>query len=273
MPSVSSTSWSNQRPHVAPRRPESTAIFAYLLDLDDDLSAEFDVRMRIVARQGTTVRVLEAEAGPCDLDVAFAAAAGGFGLLVVDGLLVRETTVADRTAAELIGPGDLLQRHERQMEDLLAREDAWRVLRPTRLAMLDREFAERVRQWPQVARTLLRRSSRRTLDLDAVRAITCHPRLEVRLDLLFWHLAARWGRVQPDGIRLVLPLTHKLLGQLVAAERPSISHALHRLEAAGLVTGSAADLHLHGTLPEHRRALAEPTVSHSHHGRPRHLSV
>jgi CRP/FNR family cyclic AMP-dependent transcriptional regulator len=270
---MSSRNWSNERPHVAPRRPESTAIFAYLLDLDDDLAGEFEVRMRFVARQGTTVRVLEAEPGVCDLDGAFAAASGGFGLLVVDGLVVKETRVADRTSAELIGSGDVLQRAERQVEELLERQDRWRVLWPTRMAVLDAEFADRVRQWPQVARTLLRRSSRRTLELDAVRAISGHPRLEVRLDLLFWHLAARWGRVQPDGIRLALPLTHKLLGQLVAAERPSISHALHRLEAAGLVTGSAGDLQLRGSLAQHRRTLTEPTVSHLDHGRPRHLSL
>ena len=49
--------------------------------------------------------------------------------------------------------------------------------------------------------------------------------------LLLWHLAARWGRVEPAGIRVSLPLTHRLLGQLVAAERPSISHALARLVA------------------------------------------
>ena len=74
-----------------------------------------------------------------------------------------------------------------------------------------------------------------------LRAITSQPRLEVRLVLLLWHLAARWGRVEPSGIRLSLPLTHRLLGQLVAAERPSISHALKRLAQAGLVTGPTDD--------------------------------
>ena len=57
--------------------------------------------------------------------------------------------------------------------------------------------------------------------------------------LLLWHLAGRWGRVEPTGFRLCLPLTHRLLGRLVAAERPSISHALRRLSEAGIVTGTA----------------------------------
>jgi hypothetical protein len=43
----------------------------------------------------------------------------------------------------------------------------------------------------------------------------------------------------------------------VAAERPSISHALKRLAQAGLVTGSTDDLHLHGSLEHQLRMLTE----------------
>ena len=96
-----------------------------------------------------------------------------------------------------------------------------------------------------------------------LRAITSQPRLEVRLVLLLWHLAGRWGRVEPTGVRLSLPLTHRLLGQLVAAERPSISHALKRLAQAGLVTGPTDDLHLHDSLEHQLQALTErePTLT------------
>ena len=140
-----------------------------------------------------------------------------------------------------------------------------------------REFAERVRPWPQIAERAVppRRAARRPT-LDVLRAISCQPRLEVRLVLLLWHLAARWGRVEPTGIRLSLPLTHRLLGQLVAAERPSISHALRRLSEAGLVTGTAGDWHLHGTVRDasgaadrahrapRRRARRTPRRDQSH---------
>jgi hypothetical protein len=44
---------------------------------------------------------------------------------------------------------------------------------------------------------------------------------------------------------------------MVAAERPSISHALKRLAHAGLVSGSTDDLHLHGTLEYQLEALFE----------------
>jgi CRP-like cAMP-binding protein len=79
----------------------------------------------------------------------------------------------------------------------------------------------------------------------------------LRLTLLLWHLAGRFGRVEPGGIRVPLPLTHRLLGRLVGAERPSVSHALARLHTAGLVTGHADEWHLHGALADHLAVLAD----------------
>ncbi len=244
-------------PDSSTRRPESASLYTYLLDADDDLAQEFDIRMRIAARQLATVRVITAEVGQCDLEPWFDAVGGGPGLLILDGLIVFETSVGDRTACELTGAGDLLQPVSPRADQLVEQRGAWRALWPTRLGLLDQEFSERVRPWPQIGLALLRRAGRRIADADALRAIACQPRLEVRLTLLMWHLATRWGRVEPSGIRLMLPLTHRLLGQLVAAERPSVSHALARLARSGLVTGSACDLHLHGTLEDHLQALAE----------------
>lgn len=215
--------------------------------------------MRVAARQVATVRVLESEVGVCDLDHWFRSVGSGPGLLILEGLIAFETRVGNRTACELTGAGDLLQPSWPRAEELLEQRDGWRALRPTRFAMLDQEFAERVRPWPQIALALLRRAGRRIAETDALRAIACQPRLEVRLVLLLWHLSTRWGRVEPTGIRLTLPLTHRLLGQMVSAERPSITHALSRLADSGLVTGSAGDLHLHGTLDAHLEALTERT--------------
>ena len=242
------------------RRPEATALHTYLLDADDELAEQFDLRTRLAVRQGTTVRVFEAPAGECDLSSILDAVAGGFGLLLLDGLIAHETRVGERTTAELLGSGDLVQPMVDRSDAMIDRFDSWRVLWPTRFGLLDAEFVERVRPWPQIAHALLRRNARRLADIDTIRAISCHPRLEVRLDLLFWHLAARWGRVEPSGIRLTLPLTHRLLGQLVAAERPSISHALGRLSTAGLIGGQAGDWHLVGSPDEHLEGLIERTV-------------
>lgn len=239
----------------ARHHPDARPLYGYLLDLDDDLADEFDVRSRVSARQLATVKLLEADVGESDLTSWFDVARGGMGLLVVEGMLAFEMRVGDRTTTELVGAGDLLQAPTGRVDELLEGLATWKVLCPTRLALLDAEFADRVRPWPQIGQAMMGRASRRTTDVNVVRAITAQPRLEVRLDLLLWHLAGRWGRVEPAGIRLTLPLTHRLLGQLAAAERPSISHALARLSHAELVTGTTGDLHLHGSLEEHLELL------------------
>jgi hypothetical protein len=241
----------------ARRQADTRPLYGYLLDLDDDLEDEFDIRSRVSARQLATVKLLEADVGESDLTRWFEIARGGMGLLVLEGMLAFEMRVGDRTTTELVGAGDLLQAPAWRVDELLEGLGAWKVLRPTRLALLDAEFAERVRPWPQIGQAMMRRASRRTTDVNVVRAITAQPRLEVRLDLLLWHLAGRWGRVEPTGIRLKLPLTHRLLGHLAAAERPSISHALARLSHAGLVTGSTGDLHLQGSVEEHLELLVQ----------------
>lgn len=239
------------------RAPESSPLYVYLLDADDDLAEELDIRTRFAARQLATARVLEADTGECDLESWFAAVGYGPGLLILDGLLAVDTRIANRTVTQLLGSGDLLQPLSRHMDDMIERVASWRALCACRFALLDAGFAERVLPWPQIGHTLLRRTQRRAEDLDMLRAISCQPKLEVRLVLFLWHLAARWGRVEPTGIRLMLPLTHRLLGQLVGAERPSISHALGRLADAGLVSGTAGDWHLHGSLDAHLERLIE----------------
>jgi CRP/FNR family transcriptional regulator, cyclic AMP receptor protein len=258
--SFEGSEWQRRRPERAPRPPAATALRVYLLDADDEIAELFDLRTRLAVRQSTTVKVLEAPPGEVDLESLLRNLDSGVGLLLLDGLIARETRVGERTATELLGTGDLLQPTPEPTDALLDRFDSWKVLWPTRFGLLDTAFLERIRPWPQIFQSLLRRSVRRASDLDVMRAITCHPRLEVRLDLLFWHLATRWGRVEPTGIRLTLPLTHRLIGQLVAAERPSISHALGRLSAAGLVTGAAGDWHLVGSAEDHLDALIERTV-------------
>jgi CRP/FNR family transcriptional regulator, cyclic AMP receptor protein len=247
------------------REPDSRSLYAYLLDLDDDLAEEFDIRARISARQLATVRVLEAGVGQSDLGGWFEAARGGMGLLILDGLMASAMRVGDRTTTELLDAGDLLQAPAGNADELLEGIAAWRALRPTRLALLDAEFADRVRPWPQIGHVMMARAGRRMTNINVLRAITAQPRLEVRLDLLLWHLAGRWGRVEPTGIRLCLPLTHRLLGQLAAAERPSISHALGRLAQAGLVTGTTGDLHLHGALEAHLESLLQRPAQLSTH--------
>jgi CRP/FNR family cyclic AMP-dependent transcriptional regulator len=224
--------------------------YRYLLDLDVDLAESLDVPMRLAARPAATAVVFDADVGDVRLTERLEAAGQGPGVLLLDGVLSVNVQVGDRIASELLGPGDLLEPFQHEADDLLACATQWRGLVPMRFAVLDHGFVYRVRPWPQIMQALLRRVERRTRSLNVQRAIASHPRLEVRLALLLWHLAGRWGRVEPGGIRLPLPLTHQLLGRLVGAERPSVSHALARLARTGLVTGHGDEWHLHGRIED-----------------------
>lgn len=230
--------------------PDRGGVIRHLLDIDPDLAEGLDARLRMAARSAATAAVFDADAGEIDLSSALARSADGPGLLLLDGVIATNVRVGDRVAAELLGAGDLLEPDAVDADELVACMTEWRVLHPARLALLDRAFADRVRPWPQLTQALLRRVERRAHNLNVQRAIASQPRLEVRLTLLLWHLASRWGRVEPGGIRLPLPLTHQLLGRLIGAERPSVSHALARLANTGAVTGHGHEWHLRGSVED-----------------------
>jgi CRP-like cAMP-binding protein len=167
---------------------------------------------------------------------------GDLGLLVLKGLLVRHVGVAARFGAELLGEGDVLRPWQREdMARTLPRSGGWRALEPCRLAILDQSFALRAGRYPEVISCLASRLLRRSRALAVTIAIVRHPRVDVRLHMLFWELADRWGRVHRDGVRVPLRLTHAVLADLVAAQRQTVSKALRDLAARRVVlwTGNA----------------------------------
>ncbi len=243
------------RPNPERRRPGR---YCYLFDVDDELAGDLDLRMRLVARPLVTARVEQISAGEFDLIPLLAQLRGGLGLLIIEGVVALDVQVGDRTASELVGAGDLLAPWTNAGDVVLLTSETFsRALVRTRVAVLDAGFAERIRPWPQILHALLRRAVRRTMELNIHRAATCHPRADARIALLLWHLAERWGHVVADGILVPLPLTHRLIGQLVGAERPSVSHALARLSSAGLVTRDPNGLILHGTAAHHIACLVD----------------
>jgi CRP/FNR family cyclic AMP-dependent transcriptional regulator len=100
-------------------------------------------------------------------------------------------------------------------------------------------------------------------------AIVHQARVDVRLHLLFWHLASRWGRVRSDGIVLPLRLTHTVLADLVAARRPTVTSALSDLSRRGLVRAVSDGWLLSGPSPG-RGPAAAPHAAPSEQ-RPSHL--
>jgi CRP-like cAMP-binding protein len=109
------------------------------------------------------------------------------------------------------------------------------VLEPTRLAVLDGVAAQRFARHPELIGALVGRALERSRNLAVNMAIVHQPRVDIRLQMLFWHLADRWGLVRSDGISLPLRLTHTVLADLVTARRPTVSSALSELAERGLV--------------------------------------
>lgn len=167
-----------------------------------------------------------------------AADAEPFAALLVEGLVTHETTIAGRRTADLLGPGDVF-RPWREFDAAIPGTSRWASSTTTLVAVLDTRFIAAARRWPRLYRVVHDRMADQ-LDRAAARtAIMGLPRVEQRVLGLFWQLAERWGKVHPEGVVLDLALTHELIGQLVGAQRPTVSLAIRALADDGLLQRTA----------------------------------
>lgn len=219
-------------------RPDTPAhpLLTLVRVLDDDrgLADALDPPRLLQARRRAVAPLVEAPRGAWEPPLTERHPRRDLGLLVLGGLLARDQQVAGRTFTELRGPEDLLRPWD-DVADATSLEGrtSWRVLRPTRLAWLDGEFAVAVAPWPEIAAALLGRAVRRARLLSFRMALLELKHIDLRVLLLLWHLADRWGRVRSDGIRVDLPLTHELIAHMVGAHRTTVTAAVRRLRDAG----------------------------------------
>jgi hypothetical protein len=176
---------------------------------------------------------------------------GGLGVLVLDGLMIRRVGIDGRFGAELLGEGDLLRPWQDEHDSpMLALETGWSVVQPARLALLDEDFVRRfLPDYPELATAVVARAMQRARNLAVNMAIVHQARVDVRLHMLLWHLAGRWGRVHSEATVLPLRLTHTLLADLAAARRPTVTSALSELARKGLVRSSGDRWLLYGEPP------------------------
>ena len=94
--------------------------------------------------------------------------------------------------------------------------------------------------------------------------------MHLRVLLLLWHLADRWGRVRPDDVYLDLPLTHDLIARMVGAHRTTVTLAIGRLREEGRLerTDRGAWLLL-GGVPDGLTDVALPVQLHGSAGAPK----
>jgi CRP-like cAMP-binding protein len=232
-----------------------------LLEADPDLARGLDPRRLREVSPRLFARTIEIPRGPWTPQRSLGAGSQPIGLLVIDGLLVREATVGDHPSAELLGPGDLLRAWEdRDAEVLLPRSVDWSALTATRVAVVDHALAVRAAQWPEIFATLVERAARRAERLVVMQAIAHLTRVDDRLLALLWCLAERWGRVAPGGVVVGLRLPHRTLAGMVGARRPSVTTALGQLITRGeierrpdggwLLRGAAPDAPSHDVADE-----------------------
>jgi hypothetical protein len=208
--------------------------FVHLLDVEPDLATRLRDDDRAEAGQQLRMAVLEIPAGAWSV-------AGGerpqaLGFMVVEGLLLQEVRLASRSAMQLLGPGDVVL-PGCTANEMLDAELRWSAAVPTRVAILD----ERVLQgcfglWPGLGLGLVERTGSQLMRTAMHAAIAQLPRVDQRLEAMFWDLAGRWGHVTPSGIHLPLPLSHEVLARLVGGRRPTITLALKTLADRGILT-------------------------------------
>lgn len=208
-----------------------------LLEEDDDLARGLEPAEREVARTRVLAPAVALEPGPWRLEGLMSSEPGHLGLLVLEGLIMRTACVEGRQWVDLLDAGNVVRPWD-PLEDhdgLLSVEASWTVVGPTRVAVLDRRFSLAATRWPALMEALLRRSLSHSRWLATLLAINSRPRVDERLVMLFRHLASRFGRVTAHGILVELALTHEVLSQMVAVQRPSVSLALTELEDRGLL--------------------------------------
>lgn len=214
-----------------------------LLDADPDLATGVPPEEMELARNRAVAGVLELEPPGWDpAPVVKRAESGWLGLFVLDGLLLRRVEVGKRSACELFGPTDLIRPWDTDGEyDPLPISVSWLVLKRTRLAVLDTAFMLRTARWPTISSRIVSRVAQRARYLTLTQAVTHLPRAYVRLLILFWLLAERWGKVGTEGVYVTLPLTHEVLAMLIGAHRPTVTIALQRLTRAGFLIRERSD--------------------------------
>lgn len=201
---------------------------ANLLDLDAGLAAVLAPPSAGLTPPAIDVRVLRVPAGRWEPPPP--PPGRPLGLLVVAGLMLRRVSLGHRTAAELLGTGDLLRPWCTAEPPFTV---DWRALAPVRVAVLDDHAAARLARFPSLLLALVERElprSRRMAERCATAQLgTTEERLRIELS----RLAVRWGTPRPEGMALPLSLTHETLGNLIGVRRPAVTTALSLMTRAG----------------------------------------
>ena len=180
-----------------------------------------------------TLPVFELGQGPLDLE-ALLGTNDAFAAGVLDGMVVHAVQIGEQWGIQLLGPGDLLIRSLAASPPWLDRVE-FRLVGPTRLALLGASFLAVARRAPRVISALYECVAEQMQRVTGQLVICQLPRVDQRVLAILWLLAESWGQVTPGGVRLPLALTHETLGAMIGARRPTVSLALRKLSEEGAI--------------------------------------
>jgi CRP/FNR family cyclic AMP-dependent transcriptional regulator len=104
-----------------------------VLQSDPDLAEDLTERQAALARERVLAEVCSYPRGKWAVDLDDFDDAGNMGLLIIDGLMTRDVTVAEYTCAELLGPGDIVPPWLRLGRDSsVTAEVNWQIVQPIR---------------------------------------------------------------------------------------------------------------------------------------------
>ena len=209
-----------------------------LVDYLPDLIADLDGEEADAARRALRLPAIALSTGRCDMRVCEAdrrVAGMPFGLVVIDGLLVREVTLAGRTSTSLYGPVEVIDPRPDPVSPLMM---AGSVSCPDEaiVAVLDDRVLATARRWPHIITRLFAHMMHQLERSDVRSAVGKLERVEDRLLAFFWLLAERFGRRGLDGVTIDQRLTHEAIGRLIGARRSTVSLGLRALYEQGLLT-------------------------------------
>jgi CRP-like cAMP-binding protein len=245
--------------HADDPRSASTSRAVRVLEADPDLGAGISRSQWQLATSASTAPAFEFERGQWRF--APPPEPGSFGALILDGLILIRIDAGARSHIEMLGPGDVISPWVGTGPNLSPPSVLTAsVVARARVALLDRRFALRTARWPEIHAALIQRCIERSRRLSLQSAINALPRIEERVEMTLWELAYRFGRVTREGIVVELPISHSQLADIVAAQRPSVSTAVVRLEDQGQISRTARRTWLlRGTPPAMLASLARQT--------------
>jgi CRP/FNR family transcriptional regulator, cyclic AMP receptor protein len=218
------------RPFTASHR-ETIAPRVSVLGADPGLTEAVPAADLPRARRAIWASAVTFAGGPVDLTAA-SLSSTAFALLIIKGVLTRQTGLSDRAMIELLLTGDVLSPWPATPTAPLT-ETRLTALDEVRLVVLDHRFVKAAAIWPGLMIAIQQRLDGQQRRLATHGAICQLPRVEQRVLAVMWLLAARTGTVTAQGTELSFALTHDALARLTGSRRPTVSLAVKRLRERG----------------------------------------